>query len=213
MSRPGSEHLAVAGVVLAAGRSVRMGAFKPLLDVDGSTFVARLVGTLRRGGCNPVTVVAAAPGGALSVEVSRAGGRIVVNEDGRGGQIGSLRCALRSLRALAPPPAAVMFTPVDNPTVSASTVRELISAWRHAAQLVVVPRFGRRRGHPALVDMSLSDEFFGSGLREGARTVIRADPERVLEVEVRDPAVIEDLDTRREYEARYRPGWSHSEDA
>ena len=193
----------VAGVVLAAGGSTRMGTPKALLDAEGTTFVARLAGTLRRGGCDPVVVVAADDAGPVGAEAERCGARLVVNPGGEGGQIGSLRAALADLRALDGPPAAVIFTPVDNPAVSAATVRTLIEAWERSEAAIVAPNYQGKRGHPVLADMSIAAEFLDDGLAEGARTVVRRDPARVLEVPVPDPATLDDIDTARAYRDRF----------
>lgn len=193
----------VAGIVLAAGASARMGVPKPLLDAGGMTFVARLVETLANGSCDPVVVVGATDTGALADEVSRGSGVLVVNPGARGGQIGSLLAALDHLEGMSDRPAAVAFTPVDNPIVAPATVRALVEAWRGSRAAIVLPRHGDVRGHPVVADMSLAAEFRAEGLREGAREVVRRDPRRVLEVEVADPGVADDLDTIERYRERF----------
>lgn len=193
----------VAGVVLAAGRSKRMGVPKALLDAGGTTFVNRLAKTLSLGGCVPVLVVVRSSAGPVAEEVARGPGRAVVNPGGRDGQIGSLRAALAHLRDVERPPGAVAFTPVDNPAVAADTVQELACAWRRTAAALVMPVHGGVRGHPVLADMSIVDEFFQDGLADGARTVVRRDPARVLELPVPDSAVADDLDTRKRYRTRF----------
>ena len=195
--------MTVAGVVLAAGGSTRMGTPKALLDADGATFVARLAGTLRRGGCDPVVVVAAADTGPVAAEARRAGARLATNPGGAGGQIGSLRAALAHLDAIETPPAALLFTPVDNPAVSADTVRAVIRAWQRSGAAIVAPRYRGERGHPVLADMAVAHEFREEGLAEGARTVVRRDPGRVLVVPVPDPGVVDDIDTPRTYRDRF----------
>ncbi len=186
-----------------------MGTSKALLDADGVTFVARLVDVLRRGGCAPVIVVTAAGSGALPAEVDRCGGLPVVNPRGAGGQIASLRVALDHARVggnpsgCAHPPDAFVFTPVDNPAVRARTVDKLIRGWRQSRLPIVMPRYGSQRGHPVLVDMRIVDEFREPGLQEGARSVVRRDPARVLEVTVDDRGTVDDIDTPRRYRARF----------
>lgn len=197
----------VAGLVLAAGGSSRMGTAKALLDADGMTFVGRLVRTLAGAGCDPVVVVAPAPAGGVAAEAIRAGARVAVNPDGAGGQISSLRAGLTWLVRGAEPPAAVVFTPVDNPAVAPATVEALIAAWassRPARAAIVLPRCGDRRGHPVLADMSIAHEFHEAGLQDGARTVVRRDPGRVVEVAVEDPGAVEDIDTPERYRRRFR---------
>lgn len=180
-----------------------MGTPKPLLDAGGETFASRLVGTLARAGCRPVVVVASSNTGSLAKEIEGGPGELVVNPGGRGGQVASLCAALDHLEALADPPVAVAFTPVDNPLVAPETVVALIEAWRRSRAAIVVPRHGARRGHPVVADMRIADEFRGGELPEGARTVVRRDPGRVLEIEVADPGVADDLDTPGSYSARF----------
>ena len=180
-----------------------MGTPKALLDAGGMTFVARLVETLARGGCDPVVVVASAASGHVADEVARGDARLVVNPGGEGGQIGSLRAGLAYLAGRADPPAAVAFTPVDNPAVAPATVRALIAAWRASCAAIVLPRRAERRGHPVLADMAIAHEFHERGLPEGARTVVRRDPARVVEVEVEDPGTVDDIDTPERYRRRF----------
>jgi len=192
-----------AGIVLAAGASSRMGGPKALLDAGGDTFTARLVTTLREGGCAPVIVVAASQAGEVAAEANRCATRVVVNPGGEGGQIGSLRAALAYLSGLDDPPPAFVFSPVDNPAATAETVRALIAGWRGSEASVVMPRYEEERGHPVLADMTIAHEFQAPGLREGARSVVRRDPGRVLEVPVADAGVVDDIDTPRQYRERF----------
>lgn len=194
-------------MVLAAGQSTRMGRPKGLLDAGGTTFVNRLAATLAGGGCDPVLVVVSSTEGRVAAETAKGPGQAVVNPGGAGGQIGSLRTALDHLRALRRPPDAVAFTPVDNPLVKPETVRLLIESWRRSRASIVLPRFGCERGHPVLIDIEVAPEFYRDDLVEGARTVIRRDAARTLEVPVSDPGIVDDLDTLDEYRVRF-PGAS-----
>lgn len=203
-TRDPARHGTVAGVVLAAGASTRMGVPKALLDAGGKTFVARLVETLARGGCHPIAVVAASAKGGLADEVRRGPGTLVVNRGGRGGQIASLLVALDHLEDLTDPPGAFAFTPVDNPAVAPATVQALVGAWRASGASIVLPRYGPVRGHPVVADMGIAAEFRAKGLPEGARTVVRRDPGRVLELEVADRGVADDLDTPKRYRERFQ---------
>ena len=180
-----------------------MGTPKALLDAGGATFLARLVDTLSRGGCASVAVVAGSGAGPVAEAVARASARLVVNPRGQGGQLGSLRAALADLGRAADPPAAIVFTPVDNPAVVPATVAALIGAWRRAGAAIVAPAYRGRRGHPVLVDMKIAPEFHEAGLPEGARTVVRRDPARVLRIPVDDPAILDDLDTPGRYGERF----------
>ncbi len=193
----------IAGIVLAAGSSTRMGKAKALLDAGGATFLGRLAGAMRSGGCTEIVAVIPSDDGEVAVEARRAGCRTALNPGGRGGQIASLRVGLAAVRKLERRAAATLFTPVDNPAVQPGTIRALIAAWRETGSRIVVPRCDGERGHPVLVDMAIAHEFDAPDLAEGARGVVRRDPGRVREVAVADRGAIDDLDTPERYRARF----------
>lgn len=184
----------ICGVVLAAGRSRRMGAPKPLLSWRGETFLARAVGALREGGCERVmAVVGMGPAAAaVAVEAARCGARLVTNPAPRSEQIDSLRIALELLPDEAE---AVVVIPVDVPGVCPDTVRALIGAFREHAAPIVLPSYRGVHGHPVLFAAAVWPELRTDPLPDGARTVIHARPERVRPVPVDDPAVLHDVDT------------------
>src|SRR5262249_10914146 len=95
----------IAGIVLAAGRSRRMGTPKAFLTLRDITFLERAVWALRDGGCGEVVVVAGPADDATAREVAgaaeRLGARAAVNPETGSEQIESLRAGLRGLGAAA----------------------------------------------------------------------------------------------------------------
>jgi molybdenum cofactor cytidylyltransferase len=194
--------LKVLGVVPAAGRSTRMGSPKPLLDADGPTFLARVVGILREGGASTVVVGVRESPGPVAAEARGAGARLVVPDDVEAGPIATVQAALRMVEDAD----ALLLHPVDHPLVEPETVRTLIRTARESPEAgVVVPAVGEETGHPVLFRSALFPELLEPDLEEGARTVVRRDRDRVLEVQVNDPGVLADLNTLGDYR-RHFPG-------
>ncbi|MSR35593.1 MAG: nucleotidyltransferase family protein [Gemmatimonadetes bacterium] len=199
----------VAGIVPAAGRSLRMGRSKALLDAGGGrTFLERACATLARGGCAPVLVVLRDPHSPEAAIARRVGARVVANPDPDEGPVTSIRRALASLSSAV---AGVVILPVDHPLVEASTVEELLAAFdADPATAAVVPTHEGQRGHPVVIGKALFPEVMEDELPEGLRTVLRRDPARVREVPVDDPGVLIDLDTteaiRRHLPSALPPG-------
>jgi molybdenum cofactor cytidylyltransferase len=190
----------VVGLVLAAGRSRRMGSPKALLRLGGASFLERVCAALREGGCDGVVVVAGPTGeagaDAVAAAAVAAGAEVLRNPEAGAEQIDSLR---RALRALGDEPAAAVVSPVDVPAAGAAVVAALIDAWRRRDAPIVLPSHGGRDGHPALFARGVWPELLAGPLPEGARTVIHADASRVARVEVGVAAVLHDVDTPDDY--------------
>jgi nicotine blue oxidoreductase len=188
----------IAGIVLAAGRSRRMGRPKAFLALGGRSFLERAVAALRAGGCDPVVVVAGPPGDAVAEEVAlaaeRLGARVARNPDAESPQVASLRAGLRALGAEV---RAAVVTPVDVPRADAETVRALADAFTARGAPVAQPFDGVRHGHPVLFARAVWPELMADPLPDGARTVIHA--HAAERAEVRVPVLPADVDTPEDY--------------
>ncbi len=193
----------VDGIVLAAGRSSRMGAPKAALDLEGQTFLARCIALLREGGCRSVVVVLpdqhaaatiAGPGPGAADDVV-----ITINPDPGSQPIDSLRIGLAALPADA---AAAAVLPVDSPAAQPETVRRLLRAFREAEPgraLVVRPVHGGEPGHPTLFARPLFRELATDALPHGAETVVERHAGARLDVPVDDPGVARNVNTPDDY--------------
>ncbi len=125
--------MSVAGVVLAAGRSERMGAPKALLDFRGRPFVIRILEALEALDLKPRVVVLGPDAPRIRPALAAHECLIVENLDVAGGPIGSLRAALAALKPVRP--AALLAWPVDLPQVRVTTIERLLA--RHGGRAVL----------------------------------------------------------------------------
>ncbi|HSP68914.1 MAG TPA: nucleotidyltransferase family protein [Bryobacteraceae bacterium] len=186
----------IAGIILAAGASSRMGTPKALLDYRGETFVGRLVRVLQTT-CNPVMVVLGYHADALRAGIP-AGAQIVVNPDPSRGQLSSLQTALRAVPAEA---SGFAFIPVDSPAVSEATVARLARAFeeREASTLFVIPRQKGKRGHPVFATRAIAAELLALAATAEARDVVHAHVDRTQYVDVEDAGIFADVDDPEAY--------------
>lgn len=189
----------LAGLILAAGASSRMGRPKALLEFAGETFLDRLIGLLGAH-CAPVLVVLG-----HQAETTRAGLRraaeatFVLNPDWERGQLSSLQCGLRALPEDA---GGVLFTLVDLPAVQASTVERLtLQARALTPPWLVIPRFQGRRGHPVACSRELIAELLALPADAQAKQVIHRRLSEAVFVDVEDPGLLRDVDDPAAYQA------------
>ena len=196
--------MGLAGVVLAAGRSARMGSPKALLDFLGVPFVVRILEALEALEVKTRVVVLGPDAQRVVPVIATHECMIVENPEPETGPIASLRGALRALQPLLP--TAVLVWPVDLPHVRVSTVERVMEAYRRDPNQVIVPTFAERRGHPVIWGSGLFAELLENeaATREGARAVLHAHEREVVSVPVDDPAVIDQVNTPRDYERLVR---------
>jgi CTP:molybdopterin cytidylyltransferase MocA len=186
----------IAGIILAAGASSRMGTPKALLDYRGETFVGRLVRVVGTS-CNPVIVVLGYHADMLRQQVP-ATATIVINPDPSRGQLSSLQTGLAALPADAD---GFAFIPVDSPAVAEDTVAKLARAFdqRSPSTLFVIPRQSGKRGHPVLAARSAAAEFLALPPTAEAREVVHAHVDRTEYVDVDDSGIFTDVDDPEAY--------------
>jgi len=188
----------IAGVILAAGASSRMGQPKALLEYQGEAFVSRLSRIMGEA-CRRVIVV-------LGHDVERVravvpqGVEVTVNTEPELGMLSSLQCGLR----VAGDSDAVLFLPVDYGAVQGRTVAR-IAAVAGAAD-IIVPVFEELHGHPVCVSRSIASELLALPTTAQARDVIHRHRASTLYIAVDDAGIVNDVDTPEEYRALVEAG-------
>ena len=191
----------LAGVILAAGESSRMGRPKALLPAPGSeppeNFLDRMIGLLAAH-ADPIIVVLGAHADAIREGSARASqATFVVNQRYREGQLSSLQCGLRAVPEEA---LGVLFTPVDFPRVLADTVAGVVAAFmRGDGSGLAIPRFQGRRGHPVCAARRLIQEFLALPVEAQAREIVHRHAAEACYVDVDDPGILRDVDDPEAY--------------
>src|SRR6266581_5072119 len=183
--------MTLAGIVLAAGRSARMGSPKALLDFLGLPFVVRILEALEALEIKTRGVVLGPDAPRIQPAIAAHDCMIVENPEPETGPIASLRGALRALQPLQP--SAVLVWPVDLPHVRVTTVERVLETHRRTGSSMVIPTFAERRGHPVVWRSALFAELLESpeATGEGARAVLHKHEKDVVSVAVDDPAVVD----------------------
>lgn len=187
----------IAGLILAAGESRRMGRDKALLTFHGKTFLETLVENLSAAGIEKIVVVLGHHAAEIQNTVRLAGANVVVNRDYRFGQTSSLQAGLRAVEA--DPPDAVILCLVDHPVISAKVIRMLIERFERTHPSVLIPTHKGERGHPIVISRQLFAELLSLPPDAAANTVIRKYRPATEFVEIADPGILVDVDDPKAY--------------
>ena len=185
----------VAGVVLAAGSSSRLGANKLLLDLGGETIVHRAARRALEAGLAPVIVV-------LGFKADRVGEALrglevmpVVNPDHAGGMHGSLQVGIG--RVPADCEAAVVIL-ADMPLVTSAMSAGLVARFRSGSEPLVISLYGDVQAPPTLYARALFPAL-GTAGEGGGRQVVR-DHRAGAAAMKWPPALLADLDRPEDVE-------------
>jgi CTP:molybdopterin cytidylyltransferase MocA len=191
----------IPALILAAGRSTRMGQPKALLPIapGGPSFVRQIATVLLGGGAAGIFVVGRPDDDSLHQEVQSIGitSRYVVNAHPDRGQLSSLIVGLNA--ADRPGVTGLLVSPVDAPLVRVETVRAIIDAFESGSAAIVRATYRGRHGHPVIFGRVVFDDLRLADPAIGAKSVLRAHPEEVRDLDVDDPGVVDDIDRPEDY--------------
>ncbi len=182
----------VAGIVLAAGLSTRMGVLKQLLPIAGKPMVARAAEVLVSAGVADVIVVVGHERSAVESALTGLPVRAVFNPDYAVGEmLSSVQTGLRSLTADTD---AALIALGDQPFLAPQTVRALVTAYAGRVTAIVQPQFGNRRGHPILLGRAVWADVLAAAQGTTLRDIVRRHTSARRFVPVDDPQILVDLD-------------------
>lgn len=183
----------VAALLMAAGKSSRMGSCKPLLPLGDETVIDRCLKILHHGGVNDIIVVVSMHGEDVARAARDHSVQIVVNPDETGDMASSIRVGRDTTT---PETSGIIVALCDCPLVLPSTVKTLIDEHAKHPECIITPTCKGRRGHPLLLPRSILGE-----LTEGKtlRDLLKKDVARIHEVPLNDTGILIDMDTPDDY--------------
>ena len=190
----------IAALILAAGRSRRMGAFKPLLPWGKQTVIEACIDYLHKGGVEQTVIVLGHRAGEIRDRLVDVSVQFAFNPDPESQMNASIAAGLHQLAANTK---ATLIALADHPAVPPAVVSTLIGEWGKGAPLVI-PTYQNRGGHPVLIDLRYRAELQNLDPIRGLKALFQAHPEQVKRVPVDSPFVARDMDTWDDYCALYR---------
>jgi molybdenum cofactor cytidylyltransferase len=184
----------VAAIVLAAGRSTRMGSVNKLLcEIAGAPMVRHVALCALGSRARPVLVVTGHQGEAVRAALAGLPVTFVANPDYANGLMSSLKAGIAALPAEI---GGALVALGDMPMLRAADFDRLIEAFMAAeAKDIIVPVHGGRRGNPVLWPAGYFGKILALEGDAGARQLFAGHAAAIREVPVEAAAVLEDIDT------------------
>jgi len=186
----------ISAIVLAAGRSTRMGAQKMLMSWGDTTVLGRVIATLRSAEVEEIILVTNSKiAGELTIDEVK----IEINEEGA--MLESLKAGLSAVK---PSAEAVLICLGDQPQMEEGSVRSVSEAFLKSRANLVVPSYNMRRGHPWLAARVMWAEIKALESGKTLRDFLNLYASEIEYVKVASPAILQDLDTPEDY-LKYKP--------
>jgi CTP:molybdopterin cytidylyltransferase MocA len=183
----------IAALLLAAGRSERMGRCKQLLPLSGRPLIRHCLETLLAAGVDDIIVVLGAWGREIAPVIRDLPVTMVQNPDPASDMAGSVRAGFA---ALADDTGAVLVCLGDHPLVKPATVRAITGRHAQQADKIIIPVCRGSKGHPTLFPRAVIAEILTAPT---LRDIVRKDSERVMLLPVDDQGVTVDIDTPEDW--------------
>ncbi len=187
----------IAAIVLAAGRSTRMGAANKLLaDIAGKPMVGHVVEAALASSARPVLVVIGHEASEVRAALAGLDVTFVVNPDYAAGLSGSLKAGIGAVPASADGALVLLG---DMPRITAEHLDRLIAIFgAENGRCIVVPTHQGRRGNPVLWPAAFFAEMLQLEGDAGAKRLMTTHADDVREVDLGSDAIFADVDTPQE---------------
>ncbi len=186
----------VAGIILAAGSSSRMGRPKQLLSFRESTVIECVADSALKSSLSKVVVVLGHREDEMRPLLAERDVTVVLNSDFKRGQSSSIQVGLDTVRHDVD---AVLFLLGDQPLITPETIDCLLAAYAKSPGPIVMPLFNGKRGNPVLFDRQTFDRIDALSGDIGARVLFQEYADQIVEVPFHDPSVHFDIDTEQDY--------------
>ena len=190
--------MSISAVILAAGKSIRMGQPKMLLPWGETTVLGKVIETIHSAGIEDITLVTNSEIAPHIIPL----GHITRNMINDGGEM--LTSIQLGLQAQKPSAEATLICLGDQPQVEERSVRSVCEIFCENKSSIVVPSYQMRRGHPWLIARELWNEVLQMRAPESMRDFLNAYKDDIFYVELDIPSILLDLDTPADY-LKYKP--------
>jgi molybdenum cofactor cytidylyltransferase len=188
-------------IIVAAGKSERMGRNKLLLPFGARTVLQRTLDNLLASRAGEIIVVLGSKAQEINDSIGERNATVVLNPNFAKGMSTSLVTGLGMVSQGA---SFILVALGDQPLITAHIYNKLIEAALTSTKGIIVPTFEGQRGNPILISTGYRKDLLKQTGDIGGRELMKDNPSDVLEVPVDSEAVLVNINTKEEYEKRLK---------
>jgi len=188
-----------AAIVLAAGKSERMGKNKLLLKLGGTTLINSILDALEASGIGEIIVVLGHEPQEIMNEIKHKlnSVRVAINERYEEGMTSSFKKGLKQIQGAD----VALLVLGDEPILDHKFLRVMVERMEKARgdALIISPIHKGKKGHPLLFSKQLFDEILNLKEREVIRDVVHRHTDKLVTVDAPVWTIL-DIDTPEDFE-------------
>lgn len=189
-------HLAI--IILAAGKSKRLGSPKQLLQYKGKGLLQNSVEAALNTNINPVIVITGSNASLIEKELINYPVKQVFNENWEDGMASSIVCGLAYAEKIIPDLDSVMFLACDQPFVDGNLLNNLMDKQKETGAPITACVYEEVIGIPAIFHKSIFPELKKLQGDSGAKKIIMHHADKTVTLSFQQGII--DIDTKSDYE-------------
>jgi len=186
----------IAGVLLAAGNSSRMGRPKAMLSYNGISFIDTILNNLSEIKCRPIITILGESADLICRQTNVNKYKYYNNPDPDRGMLSSIQIAVKKLPQDC---SGFMLTLVDHPVVKLQTYRLLKEEALKSPDYIIIPEVNGKHGHPLYFGKPFYSYLINTPDGQSAKDIIKSHLSRVIYIPVDDEGVLRNINTQDDY--------------
>ncbi len=188
----------IAGIILAAGEGRRIKKDKLILPLGSRVVIEWVLEAATKSALDKIFLVVKRSDEKIIEAGKKYGVTIVYNPDHKEGMSSSIKHALTVLENDKVISGFCVLLG-DQPFIETTTINQLIKKFQQGQKEIVIPYFHGKAGNPVLFDISWKEEFMRIKGDMGGRVLIKAFPDKIKRVFVKDKSILFDIDKEEDY--------------
>jgi len=186
----------ISAIILAAGKSTRMGEPKPLVRFGKLTFLETILQNFKNAGIEDISIVLGHKADQVAKELNLSPNDFIINKNYQFGQFSSVQTGVKNLQ---PNCTGVFLALVDQPQIGSNVLAKLRKNFEENPDKIVIPTFKGKRGHPPVLPKWLFPEILtANSATQKTSAIIHSHWDKVYELEIGYENILWNMNTKRD---------------